>query len=329
MSVPWYILWPLRKAAIIPVVVLTVGVTGASFGSFDLARRGLGAFMPSAKKERKLTRVVAGGAAVTAMGAAVVVREALFPPHVPAPPSLGLSGSLPLAQLIRNATATALHVVVNYPFSHRFTTSFVAGTSGGLVYAVAAYLYNRDRIEAEAAKRGSEARLHTAVVKPAIAAAAVLHADSTSFEEEAVSHEDKSFSDEGAVSVVAATVAVAPSPEQHEYRSVPHAGGGHVDALDILGLRAPPPLRRAAVEEDPAAHEEREYNAHDRDYASPYAKGGKGDDFLESYRDRYGGTGARDAAKVLSSEEGGHSASWDPFDKGRRSIDYEESPQGR
>lgn len=146
--VAWYVALLLRKAAIVPAAAVTAVILGSTYGTFDLAARATAATLSFPKKRRKWTRLVASVASVPAILIAVGIRETVFaPPFVP-PPDLPIEG-VPLEQRIRNAAAIAAHQLQHYPASHRFTTSFIAGSCGGIVYALTAWQYNRGRVQKE------------------------------------------------------------------------------------------------------------------------------------------------------------------------------------
>jgi hypothetical protein len=171
---PAWLLWPLRKAAIIPVVGITLGAASALYGSFDLSRRVLAFAAPPHQPRRTGSNAVAYSAAAALAGTVIGAREMLFKPVIPQAPDLPLDG-VPLQVRLRNASVLAMHAVVNYPYRFRFGTSFAAGVAGAVGYVVADRLYNgpAGRGKATAAAGGAkQPGASTAVAVPATRGAA-------------------------------------------------------------------------------------------------------------------------------------------------------------
>jgi hypothetical protein len=154
MVPPWWLLWPLRKAALLPAVGITFAAAGGALGSFDLAKKLSKAVLPSDPTLPAGTKKAGGGgkggsaadprpplivylSSAAGAAAVVAVRELMFAPVVPPAPVLPVDGSVPMQARLRNAAVMALHTVVHYPYQFRFTTSFVAGTAGGVLFTLA------------------------------------------------------------------------------------------------------------------------------------------------------------------------------------------------
>lgn len=146
--IPWWLLWPLRSAALVPVVAVTTVVVGSAVGTFDLARKVVGASLSRPAKPRKYTGVVALGSAAAVAGAVVAVRETVFKPFVPPPPAC--PENVPFDARVRNAAAAAAHAFAHYPYGFRFNTAMLAGAAAGAAYAGAASAFNRGRALAKA-----------------------------------------------------------------------------------------------------------------------------------------------------------------------------------
>jgi hypothetical protein len=108
--VPWYIGLPLRKAATIPVIGISVAMLGAAYGSYDLTRRFITIPFPSSKTPPKTSFLnplfsYAGTGILTVL--VVTARERFLAPTVPKPPNLPLE-DVPLEIRIKNATTIAM-----------------------------------------------------------------------------------------------------------------------------------------------------------------------------------------------------------------------------
>ena len=139
---PWFVLWTLRKAAVIPAIGIGAVALGSSIGSFDLTYKVVSLVLPPPRKPQSGTKYVAASAAVAAGGIVVAIRELLpgFRPNIPPPPNVAPPDFTP--QGLKRAYALALHSVVNYPYKHRFTSFFIAGVAGGIAYLLAERAYN-------------------------------------------------------------------------------------------------------------------------------------------------------------------------------------------
>lgn len=96
------LLWPLRKAAVIPAALLSATAIGAAFGTFDLSRRSVSTLIPR-HGIRAGTDSVSAAAAALSAGTVLAVREMLFAPRAVAPPHLPLEG-VPMRTRLSNAT---------------------------------------------------------------------------------------------------------------------------------------------------------------------------------------------------------------------------------
>lgn len=138
---PFWITWPLRKAALVPVVAIGATALGAAVGAFDLTRRAAAAVLP-VRSRRPGTVAVAWSAAAVSGGGVLVLREVFFAPPVIPPPSLPVDVSVPLPSRLRNAGIVAAHTVLHYPYAFRFTGAFAAGAAAALAFVVAEKAFN-------------------------------------------------------------------------------------------------------------------------------------------------------------------------------------------
>ncbi len=139
------LLWPLRKAAVLPAIAIGSLAAGAAFGSYDLSRRAASALVAAPAppaQQRGGTGSFAAAASLTVTALVVAAREALFAPAPVPSPRLPLDDSVPLAQRLRNAARLVVHHTRHYPLRFRFTTAFVAGAVGGFVHPLAVAHFN-------------------------------------------------------------------------------------------------------------------------------------------------------------------------------------------
>ena len=103
------LLWPLRKAAVIPAALLSSLALGAAFGSFDLARKGTRLLLPHSTSKRSGTDAVAAASAATVAGGMLTLRELLFAPRAVPLPALRVDGAAQhLGERLRNASVLFL-----------------------------------------------------------------------------------------------------------------------------------------------------------------------------------------------------------------------------
>lgn len=142
------LLWPLRKAAVVPALLFTSAAVGAAYGSFDLSRRLALAFVevPERKREKDGTVAFALFTSLTFTGLVVAAREALFAP-APVPTPLLSVDSGPLLQRLSNAGRLMQHHTVHYPLRFRFMTAFVSGCVGGMAYPIAVNFFNSSELQ--------------------------------------------------------------------------------------------------------------------------------------------------------------------------------------
>jgi len=134
------LLWfPVRKAALIPVVGISVIGLAGWVGSFDLSRGAARMILRPASGDKRPagTGLAAASSALLASGAVLAVREAFGKPFVPPPPSLPTDESVPLHQRLKNAGSIMRHVATHFPYKFRFMSIFVAGSASGVAYAAA------------------------------------------------------------------------------------------------------------------------------------------------------------------------------------------------
>lgn len=107
--VPWFIAWPLRKAAILPIAGISFAALGAAYGSFKITKNAVlvMAPLPKGKKPSTGSTWTASAAALTFAGAIVGIRELAFAPKMPPSPDLPIEG-VPLQVQLRNATVKAM-----------------------------------------------------------------------------------------------------------------------------------------------------------------------------------------------------------------------------
>ena len=137
------LLWPVRKAALLPAVVLGGAALGAAYGSFDLSRRAASAVvaLPRAGAERPGTAPFAAFTSLTFTTLVVAAREAMFAP-APVPTPLLPVDAGPWLQRLRNAASLVRHHTRHYPLKFRFFTAFFAGSVGGVSWPLAEAFYN-------------------------------------------------------------------------------------------------------------------------------------------------------------------------------------------
>jgi hypothetical protein len=137
------ILWPLRKAALLPAAVLGGAALGAAYGSYDLSRRAACAVipLPPPGAERPGSEPFATFTALSFTALLVAAREAVFAPAPVPTPLLPVDAGPWLARL-RNAAALVSHHTRHYPLRFRFYTAFIAGCVGGVSYPLALSLFN-------------------------------------------------------------------------------------------------------------------------------------------------------------------------------------------
>ena len=138
---PFWVTWPLRKAAVIPAVAIGAIAVGATAGAFDLTYRSASLVL-SPKTRRNGTALVSWSAALISGSGILAIRELVFAPSVVPPPKLPLDSSVPLPARARNAGIVMMHTVMHYPYQFRFTNAFVVGVAAALAYAVAERAYN-------------------------------------------------------------------------------------------------------------------------------------------------------------------------------------------
>jgi hypothetical protein len=153
------LLWPVRKAALLPAVVLGGAAVGAAYGSFDLSRRAACTVvtLPPAGAERPGTAPFAAFTSLTFTTLVVAAREAMFAP-APVPTPLLPVDSGPWLQRLRNAASLVRHHTRHYPLRFRFFTAFFAGSVGGVSWPLAEAFYNSgggQRRRGAAAEEGS------------------------------------------------------------------------------------------------------------------------------------------------------------------------------
>jgi hypothetical protein len=137
------LLWPLRKAALLPAAVLSSAAFGAAYGSYDLSRRAMSALvpLPAQGAERPGTTPFSLFTSFTFTCLVVAAREALLAP-APIPTPLLPVDSGPFLQRLRNSALLVRHHTLAYPVRFRFMTAFVAGCVGGCAQPVAVAYYN-------------------------------------------------------------------------------------------------------------------------------------------------------------------------------------------
>lgn len=137
------LMWPVRKVALLPAVVLGGAAVGAAYGSFDLSRRAACAVvtLPPPADERPGSAPFAAFTSLTFTTLVVAAREAIFAP-APVPTPLLPVDAGPWLQRLRNAASLVRHHTRHYPLRFRFFTAFFAGCVGGVSWPLAMAYYN-------------------------------------------------------------------------------------------------------------------------------------------------------------------------------------------
>lgn len=157
--VPWPVIWALRKVALVPGLAITAAALGGAYGTFDLSRRAFGLVIPAPKSKNNRAKGSVGVStfgAFTAGSIVIGLREIVFKPYVPPPPSVAPPDFTPAG--LKRAYALVLHALMNYPYKHRFNTFFGAGITAGAAYVLADRAWNarsddtRERMIASQAK---------------------------------------------------------------------------------------------------------------------------------------------------------------------------------
>lgn len=137
--IKFFLLSPLRKAATIPVVAISLISGAALIGSFDLSRGAARLILrppPPPASGGRTDSFIATSFSVMVTAGLLTVREVFGRPFVPPPPSLPTGPETPLPLRLQNAAAIWRHVVLSYPYRFRFASVFLAGSCGGVAYAI-------------------------------------------------------------------------------------------------------------------------------------------------------------------------------------------------
>ena len=166
---PFWVVWPLRKAALVPAgecvyvsaeamhgayrhglipslfddaVAISAVALGAAVGSFDLTKRVVASVLPAKTPRRPGSSTVAWSSAIASGSGILVLRELFFAPPVVPGPALPVDASVPLVVRLRNAGMIAAHAVLHYPYAFRFTGAFAAGSAAAVAYVLADRAFN-------------------------------------------------------------------------------------------------------------------------------------------------------------------------------------------
>jgi NADH:ubiquinone oxidoreductase subunit 6 (subunit J) len=146
------LLWPLRKAAIIPSVAVLSGIVFAYVGAADISYTVSKILLPSKhsgtqKTDANGTQAVASSVALSLSAAIVTVRELYFKPAIAAPPTPPAAASQSFTAQMSSATASMKHFLQTYPYKFRFTSVVVAGAVAGSTYRATEVAFNRRGVE--------------------------------------------------------------------------------------------------------------------------------------------------------------------------------------
>lgn len=182
-----WLLWPLRKVAIIPAVGLTVAAVGAVYGSFELTTGLLHLVVRVPQytvKELRIqgrerieqarkagTDAAAYSSAASTAGGLLVLGELFFKPKMPQPPTFTPVPGQSVMLSAQQKWALWKHFLLHYPYIFRLSSLFSAGAAAGLAYVLTEKAINRrggasDREEAAA---GAGAAIPTIIPPSAIA----------------------------------------------------------------------------------------------------------------------------------------------------------------
>lgn len=137
-----FLLWPLRKAAVVPIALISAAAGGACWGAYELTRMSVHIIAPPPRRPRDGTAAIGVGAALGAGGAITAISRValrpLTPPYVGEPADLSLRG-------LRSAAGAVRHTLVTYPYRWLVLTVFAAGSAAGVAQVFAERAYNAPR----------------------------------------------------------------------------------------------------------------------------------------------------------------------------------------
>jgi hypothetical protein len=139
----WLIVWPLRKAAVLPAIAIGAVVLGGTVGAFNMTHRVLSLVFP-VRVRKSGSGAVAWSAAIASGSGVIAIRELFFRPPIAPPPALPVDASLPFAVRLKNAGLLAAHTVANYPYTFRMTSAMAAGSIAAVAFVIAERFYNAD-----------------------------------------------------------------------------------------------------------------------------------------------------------------------------------------
>lgn len=171
--IKFILLAPVRKAAGIPLVLLTAVLGAGAYGAFDLTRGTCRVILQPEldnEKRRPGTDLTASLAALCAGAGVWAVRE-MRRPAIPAPPDLPTGDGVPLGQRLKNAGLVTRHVLAHFPYRFRLISVFIGGSLAGAAYAVTEKAYE---IQGRRAKAAAAAAAALAAVPAAAAPEAAI-----------------------------------------------------------------------------------------------------------------------------------------------------------
>lgn len=169
--IKFILLAPVRKAAGIPLVLLSAVLGAGAYGAFDLTRGTCRVILqPELENEKRRpgTDLTASLAALCAGAGVWAVRE-MRRPAIPAPPDLPTGEGIPLGQRLKNAGLVTRHVLTHFPYRFRLISVFIGGSLAGAAYAVTEKVYEVQGRQAKAAAAAATAAAAAAAAPVAAA----------------------------------------------------------------------------------------------------------------------------------------------------------------
>lgn len=142
---PAWLLWPLRKAALIPAIALTMGSIAASVGAINATTRLLHVFVrvpPTGDgKRRRGTDVMALTAAASTATGVTAFRELFLRPRAPAAVALPID-NVSFVTRLANAGHAMAHYLFHWPYRFRFYSILHAGCSAAVAFVATERMMN-------------------------------------------------------------------------------------------------------------------------------------------------------------------------------------------
>ena len=139
---PLWILWPLRKAATIPIAIISSVGFGAAWGSYELTQGVFHTILPAPRKPREWTQTVAMTTAIFIGAGVVGFSRSFLRPAIP--PYVVHADDVSLRSL-RDAAGAARYAVINYPYRWLSVTVFASGAAAGLGHVLTERAWNEGR----------------------------------------------------------------------------------------------------------------------------------------------------------------------------------------